>query len=40
MLFNIYKRELIDSLRDKRTLLLTVFLPILMMTALTFSTKV
>lgn len=36
MLFNIYIKELIDSLRDKRTLLLTVFLPILMMTALTF----
>lgn len=36
MLFRIYKKEMIDSFRDKRTLLLTVFLPILMMTALTF----
>lgn len=36
MLFNIYIKEMIDSFRDKRTLLLTVFLPILMMTALTF----
>ncbi|MBN6206748.1 ABC transporter permease [Ralstonia pickettii] len=35
MLFKIYKKEMIDSFRDKRTLLLTVFLPILMMTALT-----
>mgnify|MGYP001170023653 FL=1 len=36
MLFKIYKKEMKDSFRDKRTLLLTVFLPILMMTALTF----
>jgi sodium transport system permease protein len=36
MLFKIYKKEIIDSFRDRRTLLLTVFLPILMMTALTF----
>lgn len=36
MLFKIYKKEMVDSFRDKRTLLLTVFLPILMMTALTF----
>ncbi len=36
MLFKIYKKEMIDSFRDKRTLLLTVLLPILMMSALTF----
>lgn len=35
MLFKIYKKEMIDSFRDKRTLLLTVLLPLVMMTALT-----
>ena len=36
MLFKIYRKEMVDSFRDRRTLLLTVFLPILMMTALIF----
>lgn len=36
MLFKIYKKEMIDSFRDRRTLFLTVLLPILMMSALTF----
>ncbi len=36
MLLKIYKKELIDSIRDKRTLMLSVFLPIIMMTGLTF----
>lgn len=35
MLLNIYLKELKDSFRDRRTLLLTVFLPIVMMTGLT-----
>ncbi|MGG0737440.1 ABC transporter permease [Niallia taxi] len=35
MFLNIYLKELKDSFRDKRTLLLTVFLPIIMMTLLT-----
>ncbi|MHC8521250.1 ABC transporter permease subunit [Rossellomorea sp. H39__3] len=36
MLLNIFKKEMKDAFRDRRTLLLTVLLPILMMTALTF----
>ncbi len=36
MLLNIFKKEMKDAFRDKRTLILTVLLPILMMTALTF----
>src|SRR5699024_605137 len=36
MLRNIYLKEMKDSFRDRRTLLLTVLLPILMMTGLTF----
>lgn len=36
MLFKTYKKEMMDAFRDRRTLLLTVLLPILMMTALTF----
>jgi sodium transport system permease protein len=35
MLLNIYWKEMKDSFRDRRTLLLTVFLPIIMMTGLT-----
>ncbi|MBP3952476.1 ABC transporter permease [Bacillus suaedae] len=35
MLRNIYFKEMKDSFRDRRTLLLTVFLPIIMMTGLT-----
>ncbi|TRZ36667.1 ABC transporter permease [Niallia circulans] len=35
MFLNIYLKELKDSFRDKRTLLLTVFLPIIIMTLLT-----
>ncbi|WNS80434.1 ABC transporter permease subunit [Domibacillus sp. DTU_2020_1001157_1_SI_ALB_TIR_016] len=35
MLLNIYLKELKDCFRDRRTLLLTVFLPIVMMTGLT-----
>lgn len=35
MLLNIYLKEMKDSFRDRRTLLLTVFLPIIMMTGLT-----
>ncbi|WP_026672648.1 ABC transporter permease [Alkalihalobacterium bogoriense] len=35
MLLKIYKKEMLDSFRDRRTLLLTVFLPIIMMTGLT-----
>ncbi|WP_449539022.1 ABC transporter permease [Ferdinandcohnia sp. Marseille-Q9671] len=35
MLRNIYIKELKDSFRDRRTLLLTVFLPIIMMTGMT-----
>lgn len=35
MLFKLYLKELKDSFRDRRTLLLTVFLPIIMMTGLT-----
>lgn len=34
MLLNIYIKEMKDSFRDRRTLLLTVFLPIIMMTGL------
>lgn len=36
MLRKIYLKEMKDAFRDRRTLLLTVFLPILMMSALTF----
>ncbi|MCR8847522.1 ABC transporter permease [Rossellomorea sp. SC111] len=36
MLLNIYLKELKDSFRDRRTLLLTVFLPIFMMSGLVF----
>ncbi|MBN8191210.1 ABC transporter permease [Bacillus sp. NTK074B] len=36
MLLNIYMKELKDSFRDRRTLLLTVFLPIFMMSGLVF----
>lgn len=36
MLRKIYLKEMKDSFRDRRTLLLTVFFPILMMTGLTF----
>ncbi|QPC45687.1 ABC transporter permease [Mangrovibacillus cuniculi] len=36
MLLNIFKKELKDSFSDRRTLLLTVFLPIVMMTGLVF----
>lgn len=36
MLLNIFKKELKDSFSDRRTLLLTVFLPIIMMTGLVF----
>ena len=35
-MFNILKKELKDSLRDRRTLLLTVFLPLILMSALIF----
>jgi len=35
MLFKLFLKELKDSFRDRRTLLLTVFLPIIMMTGLT-----
>src|SRR5690625_366031 len=36
MLLKIYLKEMKDSFRDRRTLLLTVFFPILLMTGLTF----
>ena len=36
MLRKIYLKEMKDSFRDRRTLLLTVFFPILLMTGLTF----
>ena len=36
MLLNIYLKELKDSFRDRRTLLLTVFLPLFMMSGLVF----
>lgn len=36
MLLKIYLKELKDCFRDRRTLLLTVFLPVIMMTGLTF----
>jgi sodium transport system permease protein len=36
MLLNIYIKELKDCFRDRRTLLLSVFLPVIMMTGLTF----
>lgn len=36
MLLNIYLKEMKDSFRDRRTLFLTVLLPIVMMTGLTF----
>ena len=36
MLLKIYFKEMKDSFRDRRTLLLTVLLPIIMMTGLTF----
>ena len=36
MLLKIYLKEMKDSFRDRRTLLLTVLLPIIMMTGLTF----
>ena len=35
-MFNILKKELKDSFRDQRTLLLTVFLPLILMSALVF----
>lgn len=35
MLLNIYLKEIKDCFRDRRTLLLTVFLPIIMMSGLT-----
>ncbi len=36
MFLNIYKKEMKDCFRDRRTLFLTVFLPVLMMTGLIF----
>lgn len=35
-MFNVFKKELKDTLRDRRTLILTIFLPLLMMSAMVF----